>query len=230
MSKSILSFGLILGLLVWGSAAAAADWVNLFNGKNLDGWSIHSGTATYRVQDGAIVGTAVLGSPNTFLCTNKEYGDFILEFEVKVDTELNSGVQIRSQIAPEDMVLKFVHEGKPVERKIPKDRVYGYQVEIAANTGNAGNIYDEARRAVFLDDFTNRPAAQKAFRDGEWNRYRIEARGESIKTWVNGVACADIRDSMTLKGIIGLQVHSVPKDKFKPYQVRWRNLRIQELR
>jgi len=229
MSKSMISLGLMSGLLLV-CAAAAADWVKLFNGKNLDGWSVHSGTATYAVEDGVIVGTAVLGSPNTFLCTIKEYGDFILEFEVKVDTELNSGVQIRSQIAPEEMVLKFVHEGKPMERKIPKDRVYGYQVEIAANSPNAGNIYDEARRAVFLDDFSSKPEAQKAFRDGEWNRYRVEARGESIKTWVNGVPCADIRDSMTLKGIIGLQVHSVPKEKFKPYQVRWRNLRIQELR
>ncbi len=230
MSKTTVPLPLIFGFLLGVCPCVAADWLELFNGKNLDGWSIHSGTATYTVENGVIVGTAVLGSPNTFLCTNKEYGDFILEFEVKVDTELNSGVQIRSQIAPEDMVLRFVHEGKPMERKIPKDRVYGYQVEIAANTGNAGNIYDEARRAVFLDDFTNKPAAQKAFRDGEWNRYRVEARGDSIKTWVNGIPCADIRDSMTLKGIIGLQVHSVPKEKFKPYQVRWRNLRIRELR
>lgn len=220
---------LLAALSTLGPAAAAADWIDLFNGKNLDGWSVHSGTATYAVEDGAIVGTAVLGSPNTFLCTNREYGDFLLEFEVKVDPELNSGVQIRSQIAPEEMVLKFEHQGKLIERKIPKDRVYGYQVEIAAHSPNAGNIYDEARRAVFLDDFSSRPAAQKAFRDGQWNHYRIEARGDSIKTWVNGIACADIRDSMTLRGVIGLQVHAVPKDKFKPYQVRWRNLRLREL-
>ncbi len=220
---------LLAALTAFGSLGRAAEWIQLFNGKNLDGWSVHSGAATYSVENGAIVGTAVLGSPNTFLCTNREYGDFILEFEVKVDTELNSGVQIRSQIAPAEMVLKFEHQGKTVERKIPKDRVYGYQVEIAANSPNAGNIYDEARRAVFLDDFSSKPAAQKAFKDGQWNRYRIEARGDSIKTWVNGVACADIRDSMTPRGIIGLQVHAVPKDKFKPYQVRWRNLRLREL-
>ena len=221
---------LFAALATLGPAAPAADWVNLFNGKNLDDWSVHSGTATYAVENGVIFGTTVLGSPNTFLCTTKEYGDFILEFEVKVDTELNSGVQIRSQIAPEDMVVKYVHEGKEHERKIPKDRVYGYQVEIAANSPNSGNIYDEARRAVFLDDFSARPAAQKAFQDGQWNKYRIEARGDSIKTWINGIPCADLRDSMTSRGIIGLQVHSVPKDKFKPYQVRWRNLRLMELR
>jgi hypothetical protein len=116
-------------------------------------------------------------------------------------------------------------KGNP--RKIPADRVYGYQVEIASK--NAGNVYDEARRAVFLDDLSGRPQAATAFKEGEWNRYRIEARGDSIKTWVNGVLCADFKDSVTPRGIIGLQVHQVPKDRFKPYQVRWRNIRIQEL-
>jgi hypothetical protein len=225
MSK-IIYLTLLCGLAV---TAPAAQWLNLFDGKKLDGWSIHSGTATYAVEKGGVIlGTAVLGSPNTFLCTNKEYGDFIFEFEVKVDSELNSGVQIRSQIAGPNTVLKAERKGRMEDVKLPPDRVYGYQVEIAPE-GNAGNIYDEARRAVFLDDFKGKPAAQKAFKDGEWNKYRIEARGDSIKTWVNGVPCADIKDSATAKGIIGLQVHQVSKEKFKPYQVRWRKLRIQEL-
>jgi len=211
--------------------AQAAGWVKLFDGKTLKGWSVHSGKATYKVDKGTILGAAVLGSANTFLCTEKEFGDFILEFEVKVDAELNSGVQFRSLIAPNDMVLKFEDKGKAVERKIPKDRVYGYQVEIAMQkSGNSGNVYDEARRARFLDDFTNKPAARNAFKDNQWNKYRVECRGDSIKTWVNGVPAADFKDSMTLRGIIGLQVHSVPKDKFKPYEVRWRNIRIRELK
>ncbi|MBM3748184.1 MAG: DUF1080 domain-containing protein, partial [Acidobacteria bacterium] len=225
-------------LVVLAVAAALAvcgaekgKWVKLFDGKTLQGWEVHSGTATYRVEKGAIVGTAVLGSPNTFLCSTKEYGDFILEFEVLVDNELNSGVQIRSQIAPQEMVFDLEDQGKKIQRKIPADRVYGYQVEIAAlPSTNSGNVYDEARRARFLDDVSGKPEAQKAFKNGEWNKYRIECRGDSIKTWVNGVAVADFKDSMTTRGIIGLQVHSIPKDKFKPYEVRWRNLRLQELR
>ncbi len=205
--------------------------MKLFDGKTLNGWAVHSGKATYAVEKGVILGTAVLGSPNTFLCTEKEYGDFILEFEVQVDPELNSGVQVRSEIPKEATVLKFEDRGKPVERKAPADRVYGYQVEIAARqSGNSGNVYDEARRARFLDDLANRPAARAAFKDGKWNKYRVECRGDSIRTWVNGVPAADFKDSMTARGIIGLQVHSVPKDKFKPYQVRWRKLRIQELK
>jgi len=215
--------------LVLAGSCLGAGWERLFDGKSLDGWTVHSGTATYKVENKTIVGTTVLGSPNTFLCTNREYGDFILDFEVKVDSELNSGVQFRSLIAGPSTVLKVVQNGKEIERKLPPDRVYGYQVEIAANSKDAGNVYDEARRAVFLDDFSGKPAAQKAFKDGKWNKYRVECKGDSIRTWVNGVPAADFRDSMTTRGIIGLQVHQVPKEKYKPYQVRWRNLRIREL-
>jgi hypothetical protein len=121
------------------------------------------------------------------------------------------------------------NDGQPRIRKIPADRVYGYQVEIArAQSKSSGGIYDEARRGFFLSDIREDPDAGKAFRNNEWNQYRIECKGQSIKTFVNGVPCADLRDSMDAKGIIGLQVHGVGRD-FKPYQVRWRNIRIKEL-
>ncbi|MCX6635812.1 MAG: DUF1080 domain-containing protein [Acidobacteria bacterium] len=221
---------LVLSFLLAAAAAPAGDWIKLFDGKTLNGWSVHSGKATYAVENGVIAGTAVLGSPNSFLCTQREFGDFILEFEVKVDPDLNSGVQFRSLIPREALAFKVEAKGKEVERKIPADRVYGYQVEISTNkTGNSGNVYDEARRARFLDDFSGKPKARAAFKDDKWNKYRVECKGDSIKTWVNGVAAADFRDAMTPRGIIGLQVHQVPKDQFKPYQARWRNIRIKEL-
>ncbi len=224
MTRLVLVFALACGM------ASAGPWIKLFDGKTLNGWSVHSGKATYAAENGMIVGTAVLGSPNSFLCTDKEFGDFILEFEVNDAPELNSGVQFRSLIAREPMTFQVEEKGKQVERKIPADRVYGYQVEIAtAKSGVCGNVYDEARRGRFLDDFSNRPAARAAFKDGKWNKYRVECKGDSIKTWVNGVPAADFKDSMTTRGIIGLQVHQLPKENFKPYQVRWRNIRIQEL-
>ena len=228
MSKKML-FGILM-LSLTGTSACAGEWVDLFNGKNLNGWTVHSGFAKYEVADGAIVGTAVEGSPNSFLCTDKEYGDFILEFEVKCDPKLNSGVQIRSQIAEKEMFFVFTgRDGKPRTRKIPVDRVYGYQVEIAsAQAGSSGGIYDEARRGFFLAGAGDDPAAAGAMKDNEWNKYRIECRGSSIKAWVNGIACADLTDSMDAKGTIGLQVHGVGRD-FAPYQVRWRNIRIREL-
>ena len=203
---------------------------SLLVGQTLKGWSVHSGFAKYHVGDGMIVGTAAEGSPNTFLCTDRQYGDFVLEFEVRCDPELNSGVQIRSQIAETEMVFVFRgSDGRPREHKIPADRVYGYQVEIAtARSRSSGGIYDEARRGFFLADIRQNPAAAQAFKDNAWNKYRIRCEGDSIKTWVNDVPCADLRDSVDAKGVIGLQVHGVGKD-FKPYQVRWRNITIEEL-
>jgi len=213
-----------------GLAESSGGWVMLSNGKTLNGWSVHSGFAKYTVEDGMIVGTAVKGSPNTFLCTDKEYGDYVLEFEVKCDPNLNSGVQIRSHIAKEETPFVFRDDkGQPRTQTIPKDRVYGYQVEIAtARSRSSGGIYDEARRGFFIADIREDPAAGAAFKDSEWNKYRIECKGFSVKTWVNGVPCANLSDSLDAKGIIGLQVHGLGRD-FKPYQVRWRNIRIKIL-
>ena len=228
MLKNLLLIMLLLSLIT--ASATAGEWMDLFDGKTLEGWTVHSGYASYRVEDGEIVGTAVKGSPNTFLCANKEYGDFILELEVKCNPRLNSGIQIRSQIAKDPMFFVFRGpDGKPRQRVIPPDRVYGYQVEIAsAETGTSGGIYDEARRGFFLADISENPSARKAFKNDEWNKYRIECKGSSIKTWINDVPCADLRDSVDTKGIIGLQVHGLGQNFF-PYQVRWRNLRIREL-
>jgi len=204
------------------------QWISIFDGKTLDGWSVHSGFAKYTVEDGAIVGTTVTGSPNSFLCTDRQYGDFVLEFEVNLDPRLNSGVQIRSTIAKAEEAFVFNgSDGAPQKQIIPVDRVYGYQVEIATEKGgSSGSIYDEARRGFMLASTKSDPAAAKAFKDGQWNKFRVECKGDRIQTWINDVPCIDLRDGMTRRGIIGLQVHGIAKDA-GPYQVRWRNIRIQ---
>jgi hypothetical protein len=210
------------------SIAQEEGWIDLFDGETLTGWSVHSGFATYKVEDGTIVGSTASGSPNTFLCTEKEYGDFILEFEVQVDDELNSGVQFRSLIAPYELMFWFKNDrGEYESNTIPADRVYGYQCEIAAS-GGSGGVYDEARRAMtpFWPKIGTREG--KAFKKQEWNNYRIECKGDAIKTIVNGVVVTDFRDAVNLKGIIGLQVHDVGKTS-SSYQVRWRNIRLKPL-
>jgi hypothetical protein len=223
-----ISTAAIAVLLSASPCAFGGGWIKIFDGKSLKGWKVHSGFAKYTAEKGAIVGTAVLKSPNSFLCTQREFADFVLEFEVKVGPELNSGVQFRSQIAGEGgQTFPDLKDAKGQPRKIPADRVYGYQAEIAIS--NAGNVYDEARRGKFLDDTKGRPQAAKAFKVNEWNKYRIQCKGDSIQTWVNGILVADFKDSMTKKGIIGLQVHQLPDAKFKPYQVEWRKLRIKEI-
>lgn len=229
--RIIISLLILTGFFENQAFAQQENWIDLFDGKSLVGWSIHSGIANYRVEDGAIVGTTVENSPNTFLCTDKEFGDFILEFEVMVDPKLNSGVQFRSKIALEELTYWLRDDkGKLQAKTIPKDRVHGYQAEIAgAETGTSGGIYDEARRAMIPEWWIKKGTkASKAFKDGQWNKYRIECKGQSIKTWVNDVPTIDIKDAMTSGGIIGLQVHGVGDDA-TPYEVKWKNLRILEI-
>ncbi len=192
------------------SSAAEKGWQNLFDGKTLNGWIQRNGKAQYTVEDGMIVGTTVLNTPNSFLCTEKMYTDFVLELEFLVEPGMNSGVQIRSH--------SFEHF---------KDyRVHGYQVEIdTSDRAWSGGIYDEARRG-WLYPLKDKPEAQKAFKQNQWNHYRIEAIGDRIRTWVNGVPAADLQDDMTSTGLIALQVHA-SKDAGK--KIKWRNIRIQDI-
>src|ERR687892_2720349 len=203
----------LLTTMAGGEAWAADGWVALFNGRTLDGWVQRNGRATYRVAAGAIVGRTRAGSPNSFLATEQAYGDFELEFEVKVDDALNSGVQIRSRTR---------------ERA---GRVFGPQVEIEASPGLAGYVYGEAMGRGWLT-----PAARLVphvhFRNGGWNRYRIVAEGPRIRTWINGEPIEDLTDAAAYashaEGFIGLQVHSIDPGT-GPYEVAWRQLRLREL-
>lgn len=209
MKTTFLSIIFLATILVAGAQKKAATpvWESLFNGKNLKNWAQLNGTATYVVKDGTIVGTTVKGSPNSFLCTKATYSNFILEFEVKADDKLNSGVQIRSESTPD----------------YEKGRVHGYQAEVdpSARAWSAG-IYDEGRRG-WLNPLDKNPAAGSAYKHQDWNKYRIEAIGDTIRTWINGVPAANLVDDMTPKGFIGLQVHNAKEDGL---QVMWRNIRI----
>jgi hypothetical protein len=216
-----------LAVLIGSPLAAEEETVfrPLFDGKSLAGWVQRAGKAKYTVEDGAIVGTTVLGTPNSFLCTDRDYGDFILEVEFKVDPSMNSGVQIRSEYTAEGKKLDATRNGKSVT--VPPNSVYGYQVEIdPSKRAWTGGIYDEKRRA-WLNDLEGKTEARQAFKQNEWNKFRIECRGDSIRTWINGVAAADLKDGMTPKGFIALQVHATKHAE--PLQVRWRNIRIKEL-
>jgi len=203
-------------------AAAGEKSTALFDGRTLNGWVQRGGAARFEVADGCIVGTAVRGTPNSFLCTARDYGDFLLELEVRADAGLNSGIQIRSECLDHETTV--AHGTNTL--KIPAGRVHGYQVEVDHQRQRrwSGGIYDEGRRG-WLFPLDKNPAAGEAFRFGEWNHYRIECVGDWLRTWVNGVPAADLVDAMTLQGFIGLQVHSAPQSG---PQVRWRNLRLED--
>jgi type 1 glutamine amidotransferase len=205
-----LVFGMVYISLSGTSFAAGEDWQDLFDGKTLNRWIQRNGKAKYAVEDRMIVGTTVLNTPNSFLCTEKMYTDFILELEFLVEPGMNSGIQIRSN--------SFRH--------YKNYRVHGYQVEIdTSDRAWSGGIYDEARRG-WLFPLKDKPKAQKAFKQNQWNHYRIEAIGNRIRTWINGVPAADLKDDMTSTGFIALQVHG---SKHAGKEIKWRNIRMQDL-
>ena len=196
--------------------ADEAGFEPLVDVDSIDDWVQRGGTAEYRVdEDGVIVGRAVPKTPNSFLCTPRDYGDYELRFDFKVDPRLNSGVMIRG-----------------LSRDDYKDgRVHGYQAEIDPSDRRwTGGIYDEARRG-WLNNLEDNEAARQAFRSDDWNSYRIRLVGPHIRTWINGVPAAEMLDDADAEGFIGLQVHGIKGQDAPdpPMEVRWRNLRIKEL-
>ena len=226
MKMVYLGVVVLLAACAQNRPAAQDKWVMLFNGKNLDGWTQMNGTATYRIEDGAIIGQTTPGSPNSFLCTDKLYGNFELRFEVKlISSRLNSGVQIRSKAG-----------GALNAKKQPKgDRINGPQIEIEASGekgAEAGYIYGEATGLKWLTP-PDRLIPHKVFKDQEWNTFRVLAEGPRIRTWINGKPIEDLTHEVIYKthptGVIGLQVHGVKKE-IGPFQVAWRNIRIREIK
>lgn len=156
--------GLIVLLFVLASFSFAGErqrdeWVSLFDGKTLNGWSVHSGFAKYNVEDDAIVGTTVTDSPNTFLCTDREYGDFVLEFEVNLDPSLNSGVQIRSKIAEAEKAFVLERrDGEPQQRVIPPDRIFLSVLYRGDRNPRSQQLFQHALIHTFLAAASKSPA------------------------------------------------------------------------
>jgi hypothetical protein len=221
----------LIPLLV--AAACAADTAAWLGGSSQKG-----GKATYELKDGVLTGTAVAKTPNSFLCTDKNYGDFTLEYEFNVDSRLNSGVQIRSNAYDKETTFTDA-SGKVI--KIAANRVHGYQVEIDTDPTNQGNrqwtggVFDESRRgwlfpgALGGDKAAFSEQGRRLTKVGDWNHVRIEAVGPRIRTWLNGELRADVLDGATRSGFIGFQVHSIGKPELVGTQNRWRNVKLAEV-
>jgi hypothetical protein len=191
-------------------AGSGEGWENLFNGRDLTGWKQLNGQAKYHVENGEIVGTTVYGTPNSFLVTGKNFGDFILELDLMLESDMNSGIQFRSESKPE----------------YNNGRVHGYQCEVdPSSRAWSGGIYDEARRG-WLYPLDLNPAGKHAFKKEGWNHYRIECIGPSIRTWINNIPTAWVLDDMTPVGFIALQVHSISSKEREGNRIRWKNIRI----
>lgn len=215
---------------------AAESWKELFNGRDLTGWTQKTGNATYSVEDGCIVGTMRTpgNGTNSFLCTTETFDNFILELDFKADPRVNSGLQIRSAYADRPAAASNAVSVKVV----PQGFVYGYQVEIDTDLKGktfTGGIYDERRRAVYLDpdDGQNGPHGKaftelnrKITKPNDWNHLRVVAIGDHIKTYLNGVLRADLHDDATASGFFGLQVHNSTDASADGAQVRFKNIRL----
>ena len=220
---------MVLVFTLLSFSVTAGEWETLFNGKDIDGWEKKGGVATYKVEDGCIVGTTKPNTPNTFLCPPKKYSDFELTFDVKCDPALNSGVQIRS-ISNADEVPSGLSEKDLVKakKKANGKSLFGPQVEIAAN-GNAAGVWFEAVGGWLLNpkpEITN-----KVYKKEDWNSYRILVKGDHIQVWVNGTQISDGKDTRSnfKNGRLGFQVHGVGK-RTEPLSVRWKNIKIKSLK
>lgn len=205
-------------------------WTPLFNGENLEGWKILGGDANFYVKDETIIGLTEENVPNSFLVTEQKYDDFILEADFKIEPEINSGIQIRSDVYKKDTTTSYL-SGRLEEgtRDWPAGRFHGYQIEIdPSDRAWTGGFYEEGGRG-WLQPLTDNVAAQEAFKQNEWNHLKIKAEGNHFETWINGVKAADATDDQAEDGFIGLQLHSAWKEEQVGKKVWFKNLKIKEL-
>jgi len=230
-TKSLVSLAAALLVCMPRAGSAeqqnSADWEPLFDGKTLDGWQILEGEAKFFVDDGAIVGETSAGVKGGYLCTKATYDNFVLELEFQIDEGLNSGVNIRSDVHKEETTSLYLSgKLKLAPRTYNAGQLFGYQIEIdTSERAWSGGLYEPGRRGWLQTLEYNEPA-RKAFKQGEWNKLRIQAVQDSVKTWLNGVPATDTRDAWCRSGLIGFQLHG-SKDTGK--QVRFRAIRIQKL-
>ena len=197
-------------------------FVELFNGKDLSGWTPKGGTCSFEVIDGNIVGTCVPKSNSTYLCTDRDdYKDFIFTCEMKWLVDGNSGVQFRSKI-------------KPAKKKEDTDQtkvVYGPQVEMedfAKGRFWSGAVYGQSCGGYFYPLWLKEHVKTRtAVKKDDWNRVTISAKGNEVRTWINGVPMAYWIDEKNEypQGYFGLQIHKGSQGK-----LMFRNLKVKELK
>ena len=192
----------LLNLIFILSINNISGQIELFNGKNLDGWKIH-GTELWYVEDGLLVCESGPDKEYGYLSTNEFYDDFELTLEFKQEANGNSGVFIRSTV-----------DGT---------KVSGWQVEVAPPGSNTGGVYESYGRGWLIKPDEEK---DKALKMGEWNNMRIRVKGDKIKSWLNGTPMISLKDKKIGqgKGSIALQIHDGGGIK-----VRWRNLVVTQL-
>jgi len=189
----------IVACFIFFSAAQAQS---IFNGKNLDNWTVH-GTEKWYVEKGELICESGPDKAYGYLSTNKQYKNFILTLEFKQEANGNSGVFFRSSI-----------EGT---------KINGWQVEVAPINMHTGGIYESYGREWLIKP---KPEDEKWLKTGKWNKLKIMVKGDEVTTWLNGHQMVYIKDEKIGQGngFIALQIHDGGGIK-----VKWKNLLIEEL-
>ena len=230
MKKPILLFCTAI-LISLFACNPDGGWVDLFNGTDLDGWEVKGAPeSNFFVEDGILVAETKMGLPNTFLATTKSFANFELEVDFKVNKGMNTGVQIRSGVYDQPTTTPYVN-GRLEEgtRDWEAGTVNGYQIEIdPSDRAWSGGFYEEGGRG-WLVPLNENEAARKAFRQEDWNHFRIIADGNNFQTWINGVKAVETTDDKYIKGFIALQLHSIRNEDQLGLRVLWKNIRIREL-
>lgn len=187
----------------------------LFNGKDLTGWEPQGGTCEFTVNEGCIVGTCVPGSNSTYLCTDsRDFTDFVFTCDIKWEVDANTGVMFRAQTRPGRNNFQTVFG--------PQGEMEGHEL----NRGWSGGIYGQSCGGYFYPLWLKEHAqVRAALVKGQWNRLTISAKGNVVKSWVNGIPAAHWVDDGTYpKGFFGLQIHEGSKGV-----VRFRNICVKDL-
>jgi quinoprotein glucose dehydrogenase len=222
---------------------ADSGWIQLFDGKTLNGWVHMNGAHRITVEDGAIVGRTVESSAsmNSFLCSLQEFDDFELELETYIDPVINSGIQIRTKVRPA--------AGTGPSFESAAGRVNGPQVEIRRHykgLPTTGVLYGEALGTGWLSSQQKIEAGHEHYIPEDWNKLRIVAKGPRIQAYVNGHLIEDVTNEAVYKthskGFIGLQVHGLSDrelalpanagmgiSKGQSLVVKFRNIRVRPL-
>ena len=246
LSKRLLKLAFV-AIIVLGAFTTACQnktaeedqWKDLFDGKTLNGWKVLNqdwdnpdSKPDFYVENNMIICNTTLNTGGGYLVTEKSYENFILELDVKIDNSLNSGIQCRSQVWEKETVTTYVAgnaEGTVSEHKWPVGYVWGYQIEIdPSERAWSGGLYEPGNRG-WVVTLAGNDAARKAFKQMDWNHFKIVMNGNKIQTWLNDVKVLDTIDDMSSFGFIGLQFHGASKEAQNNKKSMWKNIRIKEL-
>ncbi|MHB8898878.1 MAG: 3-keto-disaccharide hydrolase [Thermoguttaceae bacterium] len=198
--------------------AAAEDWHVLFDGTSLQGWQPSKDNTQFKLVEGVILGSS--SDQTHFLVTDSKYADFELELEVKLhDTDLNSGVQIRTSTI------------RTNEKGDSRAVIHGPQVDLGKSPGRSGHLFNQGNGAWITPK--KDLASNELMVNGEWNKLRVLAVGPRIQTWVNGKQVADVTDDEAYaqypSGVIALQVHGVKNSPEKARHISFRSIRVRRI-